>query len=83
MKNDNFNLVWNSLRKIAEKCRIVVASQPRAECAVGFVGMSPEEMDRRSKEPIVIDYIGRLVPQQRKPLANPDQLIGWEGNHGG
>ena len=82
MKNENLKQVWNALRKIAEKFRIVVASQPRAECAVGFVGMSPEEIARRSNEPIVIDYIGRLVPQQRKPLANPDQLIGWEGTHG-
>ena len=83
MKNDNFNLVWNSLRKIAEKRRIVVASQPRAKGAVGFVGMSPDEMARRAKEPLIIDYIGCIVPQQRKPLVNPDQLIGWEGNHGG
>lgn len=77
MKIDNFNQVWNALLKISEKCRIVVASQPRAKGAVG-IGMSAEEMIRRSKEPFVIDYIGCLVPQQRKPLANPDQLITWE-----
>lgn len=81
MKHDNLNQVWNVLRKIAEKCRIVGATQPRAEGAVS-IGMSPEEMARRSKEPFVIDYIGCLVPQQRKPLVNPDQLIGWEGYHG-
>lgn len=81
MKNENLKQVWNALRKIAEKCRIVVASQPRPEGVVG-IGMSPEEMARRSKEPFVIDYIGCLVPQQRKPLANPDQLIGWEVHHG-
>lgn len=81
MNNENFKQVWNAICKIAEKCRIVVAKQPRAEGAVG-IGMSPEEMARRSKEPFVIDYIGCLVPQQRKPLVNPDQLIGWEGYHG-
>ena len=62
MKN-GINQVWNALRKIAEKCRIVVASQPRAEGAVG-IGMSTEEMVRRSKEPLIIDYIGCLIPQQ-------------------
>lgn len=75
MNNNNLNQVWDARCKIAEKCRIVVAKQPRAEGAAG-IGLSPEEMARRSKEPFVIDYIGCLVPQQRKPSV---KLIGWEG----
>ena len=33
----------------------------------------------RRPEPILFyDYPSMLIPEQRKPLVNADQLIGWE-----
>ena len=44
---------------------VITASQPHR----GGSGLSPEQINERAKQPLVIDYVGIMVPSPSKALV--------------
>ena len=69
MNNMKLERMYDHIRQIVKKhdFKVVLAK-----------GGPGSTVPRDPNSPYVIDYIGQMVPQEHRPLKNPDQLIGWE-----
>jgi hypothetical protein len=67
MKYDELAACAEKMRKWAREKGITVltASQPRR----GGPGLSPEQIIENAKQPIVIDYVGLMMPSPSKALV--------------
>jgi len=67
MKYEELAAYAEKMRKWAREkgITVVTASQPRR----GGPGLSPEQINELAKQPLVVDYVGLMVPSQSKALV--------------
>ena len=67
MKYDELAACAEKMSKLAREKGIgfLTASQPHR----GGPGLSPEQINELAKQPLVIDYVGLLMPSQSKALV--------------
>ena len=68
MKYEELAAYAEKIRKWAQEngITVVTASQPRR----GGPGLSPEQILELAKQPLVIDYVGIMVPSPSKALVS-------------
>ena len=63
------NKLWNNIRDWVKEhnLTVVTTTQPaRPDCGAG---LSPEELERIARQPIVIDYVGIMRPEPSRSMV--------------